>query len=118
MNNEQFEQPKRIRKEIKVIGTPKMKVYLSGAITNDPNHKEKFERAKTEYVAKGYEVLSPIETEAYKTKQSNDKCLFEAIKLLNDTDILIQLDNPKKSEGMRIEEAIADYCNITKIKAW
>lgn len=93
-----------------------MKVYLSGAISKDPNHKAKFNAAKQKYQAKGYEVLSPIETIAYKMKLNNSKCLFEAIKLMEGADILIQLDDPQKSEGMQIEQRIADYCNITVIK--
>lgn len=93
----------------------KFKVYLSGAISSDKNHKKKFEHFKDKYIKKGYEVLSPIETEAYKTKQSNEKCLFDAIKMMEGIDIMIQIDNPQKSRGMQIEQMIADYCNITVI---
>lgn len=95
-----------------------MIVYLSGAITSDPNHKVKFEAAKKEYENKGYQVLSPIETQAYKTSQSNDECLKEAINLLFDADILVELDNPEQSKGMQIELALADYWNIIRIKSW
>lgn len=93
-----------------------MKIYLSGAISNDPDHKRKFDAAKQKYQAKGYEVLSPIETPEYKAKKSNSACLFASIKLLEQADMLVQLDDPKKSEGMQIEQLIADYCNITVIR--
>ena len=93
-----------------------MKVYLSGAIKNDPNYETKFKAAKQKYQAKGYEVLSPIETVAHKTHQNSGKCLFDAIKAMEGADILIQLDDPQKSEGMQIEQRIADYCNITVIR--
>ena len=90
-----------------------MKIYLSGAITNDPNHKQKFEKIKECYMKHGNdEILSPIETVAYRTKQSNRKCFFESIKLLEQADVLIQIDDPANSRGMQIEEAIADYCGI------
>lgn len=89
-----------------------MRIYLSGAITNDPNHKVKFEAAKQKYKQKGYEVLSPLETPEYKAKKGNSACLFASIKLLEKADWLIQLDNPEQSKGMQIEQQIADYCNI------
>lgn len=95
-----------------------MKVYLSGAITSDPKHKEKFEAAAIKYRQKGYQVLSPIETTSYKTHQNNENCLFSAIKLMEGVDIMIQLDNPEKSKGMQIEQQIADYCNITVIQEY
>lgn len=98
-----------------------MKIYLSGAITADPNHKEKFKKAKKYYLKLGrpidLQILSPIETEAYKTKQSNRKCFFESIKLLEQADMLVQLDDPTDSKGMQIEEAIADYCSIPVTKS-
>lgn len=95
-----------------------MKIYLSGAITADPNHKEKFKKAKKHYSKFGeIQILSPIETDAYKTKQSNRKCFFESIKLLEQTDMLVQLDDPTDSRGMQIEEAIADYCGIPVTKS-
>lgn len=89
-----------------------MRIYLSGAITSDPNHKAKFEAAKEEYKAQGNEILSPIETAAYRTRQSNQKCFFAAIELLKQADVVVQLDDPVDSRGMQIEEAIADYCGI------
>ena len=95
-----------------------MKVYLSGAISNDPDHKRKFEQAREKYMAKGYIVLSPIDTKEYQTKRSNCECFFASIKLMKDADIMIQLDNPEKSKGMQIEQQIADYCNITVIEEY
>ena len=95
-----------------------MRVYLSGAITSDPNHKIKFETAAAKYRQKGYEVLSPIETPEYQAKKGNSGCLFASIKLLEQADWLIQLDNPKQSKGMQIEQDIADYCNIFVLREY
>lgn len=95
-----------------------MRIYLSGAITSDPNHKTKFEEAKRKYEQKGYEVLSPIETPEYQTKKGNSACLFASIKLLEKADGLIQLDNPEQSKGMQIEQQIADYCNIMVLEEY
>lgn len=95
-----------------------MRVYLSGAITSDPNHKAKFEAATAKYRQKKYKVLSPIETPEYQAKKGNSACFFASIKLMKDADIMIQLDNPEKSKGMQIEQDIADYCNITVIQEY
>lgn len=95
-----------------------MRVYLSGAISNDPNHKAKFESAAAKYRQKKYKVLSPIETPEYQAKKGNSACFFASIKLLEKADWLIQLDNPKKSKGMQIEQDIADYCNIMVLREY
>lgn len=92
-----------------------MKIYLSGAITNDKNHKLKFKDAKAKYEAKGYKVLSPIETKEYLQKKGNSDCLIASINMLAKADIMVMLDNPNVSRGMQIERMIADYCDITVI---
>lgn len=37
-----------------------MRLYLSGAITSDPNYKEKFARVQSRLEAEGHQVISPL----------------------------------------------------------
>ena len=36
-----------------------MRIYISGAISNDPNYKQKFDDAEMLLKAQGYEVINP-----------------------------------------------------------
>ena len=36
-----------------------MRVYISGAISSDPNYREKFSRIKEQLESKGFEVITP-----------------------------------------------------------
>lgn len=37
-----------------------MRLYLSGAITSDPNYREKFARVQARLEAEGHQVISPL----------------------------------------------------------
>lgn len=37
-----------------------MRLYLSGAITSDPNYREKFARMQAKLEAEGHQVISPL----------------------------------------------------------
>lgn len=89
-----------------------MKVYLSGAIKNDPTHKQNFQYHKELLEKLEYEVLSPIETDAYKNNKPVKDCLNEAINLLHQSDCMIQISPIETSEGMQIERDYAKYCGI------
>ncbi len=90
----------------------KIRVYVSGAIANNPNHKLNFNKAHDDLINKGFLVLSPVCTTAYTMKKSDKECFFEAIKLLFSADIMVQINDPATSEGMQIEAAIAQRLNI------
>jgi len=90
----------------------KIRVYVSGAILNNPNHKLNFDKAHDDLINKGFLVLSPVCTTAYTMKKSDRECFFEAIKLLFNADIMVQINDPATSEGMQIEAAIAKRLNI------
>jgi hypothetical protein len=90
----------------------KIRVYVSGAITNNPNHKLNFDKVHDDLINKGFLVLSPVCTTAYTMKKNDRECFLEAIKLLFNADIMVQINDPATSEGMRIEAAIDKRLNI------
>ena len=89
-----------------------MKVYLSGAIANDPNHKLNFQYHKKLLEKLGYEVLSPLETNAFLNNKPVKECMNQAINLLHKADCMVQISPIELSIGMQIERDYAKYCGI------
>lgn len=87
------------------------KIYIFGAISNDPDHKKKFEDAANKLRAKGYTVLSPIETESYRSKMSERVCMFEALEKMKEADAITPVSNIE-SEGASIEYLLAKKCSM------
>ena len=61
-----------------------MRIYISGAITNDDNYKQKFDNAEKNLINQGYEVINPslLDTVlpsglAYEEYMKIDLCLLE-----------------------------------------
>lgn len=82
-----------------------MKVYISGAITNNPDNKTDFAKAAAAIEAVGWEPVNPAETEieggAWLDYMRRD------IKLLVDCDAVYMLDGWPESEGARVEHTLA-----------
>jgi nucleoside 2-deoxyribosyltransferase len=89
-----------------------MKIYLSGAIANDPNYKLNFQYHKELLEKKGYEVLSPLETDACKNNKPVKDCMNDAINMLHKADCMVQISPIEISKGMQIERDYAKYCGI------
>lgn len=87
------------------------KVYIFGAISNDPDHKKKFESAAKKLRAKGYTVLSPIETESYRSKMPEKICMFDALEKMKEADVITPVSNIE-SEGATIEVLISKKCSM------
>ncbi len=71
----------------------KKRVYIAGAISNDPNYKEKFDRAQAELEEHGYTVINPAKTpldpEQFTNSEYLEVCrvyvkLCDAVYFLND----------------------------------
>lgn len=90
----------------------KIRIYISGAITNNPNYKKDFLIAKKSLEAKGFEVLSPIETVASRYNMPIKFCMLESLGLLYKADCVTFITEGIKSKGMQIEHDIAEYCRI------
>lgn len=91
------------------------KIYISGAISNNPNYKKDFSEAKRALSKAGFEVLSPIDTLAHKKNLPTKMCMFESLELLKKADFITFITEGIKSKGMSIESELADYCNIPYI---
>lgn len=93
------------------------KVYISGAIKNNPNYRQEFEMAEKNLRDKGFIPLNPCKTKAHLSGASEKECLFEAIALMREAQIMVQISPIEISEGMRIEQDIAKYSKIP-IQNW
>jgi len=90
----------------------KTKVYISGAISKDPNHFLNFENAERILRENGFEPLNPCKTVEYKAGKSEYLCFCASIRLLLKADIIVQISDIKTSLGMQIESEIAERLKI------
>lgn len=57
-----------------------MRIYISGAMTSDPNYKAKFDKAEKELRENGWEVINPTALDAilsYEEYMELDLCLLD-----------------------------------------
>ena len=80
-----------------------MKVYISGAITNNPNYLSEFAAAEEKLLAKGYLVINPTNTTGNSYKDFIDKDLKELMKC----DAIYLLKGWQKSKGAMLEYTYA-----------
>jgi hypothetical protein len=97
-----------------------MKIYISGAITNNPNAKEQFDKAKQTLLElnKGYKPISPMDLPHEHSKSWN-AFMREDIKAMMDCQGIYLLDGWKESQGARIEKELAqslDFKIIHELK--
>lgn len=90
----------------------KTKVYISGAISKDPNHFLNFENAERILIENGFEPLNPCKTVEYTLGLSNYECFCASIRLLLKGDIIVQISPIATSLGMQIENELSERLNI------
>lgn len=90
-----------------------MKIYISGPISQDPFHREGFDRAEEYLKHLGYEVINPLDIPD-RSFDGPDKeiklwhyYMRESIKLLMECDQIYMLENWENSRGARLEQKIA-----------
>jgi len=93
------------------------KVYISGAIKNNPNYRQEFEMAEKNLRDKGFIPLNPCKTKAHLSGASEKECLFEAIALMREAQIMVQISPIEISEGATIEQAVSKYTKLP-IQNW
>jgi len=97
-----------------------MKIYISGAITNNPNAKAQFDKAKETLLElnKGYEPISPMDL-PHEHDQSWNAFMREDIKALMDCKGIYLLQGWHESKGAVIEKELAcalDFKIIHELK--
>jgi hypothetical protein len=85
-----------------------MKIYISGAITNNPNAKAQFDKAKKTLLElnKGYEPISPMDL-PHEHDQSWNAFMREDIKAMIDCQGIYLIEGWTTSKGARIEKELA-----------
>lgn len=85
-----------------------MKIYISGAITNNPNAKAQFDKAKQTLLEmnKGYEPISPMDLPHEHDKSWNG-FMREDIKALMDCQGIYLIEGWTNSQGAFIEKELA-----------
>lgn len=83
-----------------------MKIYISGAITNNPNYKEDFERAE-DYLQREYpsaEIINPALVNSFLPKSTtHEQYMRMSFCMLDMADSIYMLSNYENSKGACME---------------
>lgn len=93
-----------------------MKVYISGAITNNTNYVEEFDAAEKSLVAAGHEVINPAKVNMpLPESTTHDEFMHVSFALMDLCDTVFMLKSWEKSSGahMEFEYAMRHKMTIT-----
>ena len=98
-----------------------MKIYISGPISNDPYHRESFDKAEEYLKHLGYKVVNPLDIKEREfTGPDKDIKLWnyfmrKSIRLLMECDQIYMLEKWRESRGATIEHNLATDLSMPRM---
>ena len=95
----------------------KLKVYIAGPISGDPDYERKFNQVEAKLNEIGYEAVNPIAGNEKRLDWTYKQYIDRGLELLMDCDYICITDVWIKSKGLDAETAYADAVGIPKLYA-
>ena len=100
------------RKSNHQVGELRMKIYIAGAISNNPDYEKQFEQAENLLLEQGHAVINPVKNLGFDYKDYIDMGLCE----LMHCEAIYLLKGWEQSNGANLEYLYAVTTGMTIIK--